>query len=269
MADMSALIARTRTELGDLAEDFVVPAMGGRPIIELGVRNIIPANVQVIVVEPGLPGTVVAEDRFMVTERTGILTLLDIPTEGAVVTVTGQHYPVWSETELTRFCTDAVSQHVHNRETVERYKDEHGHIRYERTDTVLADLPDVEVVPVSCLAAIEALWAAATDAATDIDVVTSEGTHIARGQRYDQIVEHIARLTGRYKEICSQLGVGLYRIEMRTLRRVSLTTGRLVPVFTPREYDEWDKPRRRLPPIDSPDEDESGIPSPIYGAWGY
>lgn len=269
MADMPTLIARTRTELGDLAEDFVVPAMGGAPVIELGVRNIIPASVQIVVTDPGFPGAVVAADRYVLRERTGLITLLDIPTADAVVTVTGQHNPIWSDAELGRFTTDAVNQHVHNRETQTRYKDEHGHIRYERHQATLADLPDVEIVPVACLAAIEALWAAATDAATDIDVVTSEGTHIARGQRYDQIITHIGRLTSRYKEVCAQLGVGLYRLEIGVLRRVSLTTGRLIPVFTPREYDEWDLPRRRLPPIDSPNEDESGIPSPVYGAWGF
>ncbi|MEU4534280.1 hypothetical protein AB0G15_05350 [Streptosporangium sp. NPDC023825] len=268
MATLSDVIARVRMELGDQAEDFVRPDIGGRQVIELGVRNVDPDSLTVVITEPQLPGEVVDPSRYTVTERSGILTLLDVPSELATVVITGSHYPVWTDAEITRFVNDALAQHLYEVETVERYKDEVGHIRYERGPKTLADLGAVEIVPVTILAAIEALWSAATDAATDINVVTSEGTHIQRGQRYEQIMTHLEALTRRYKQICQQMGIGLYRVQMDTLRRISLQTGRLVPVFTPREYDEWDLPRRRLPPVDSPHEDESGIPSPIYGAWG-
>jgi hypothetical protein len=47
------------------------------------------------------------------------------------------------------------------------------------------------------------------------------------------------------------LNVGLHRIEVSTLRRESRTTGRLVPLYVPREFDDYSWPERILPPIDS------------------
>ena len=40
------------------------------------------------------------------------------------------------------------------------------------------------------------------------------------------------------------LGVGLGAAEVGTLRRVSKTTNRLVPVYVQREYDDISRPRR-------------------------
>ena len=56
--------------------------------------------------------------------------------------------------------------------------------------------------------------------------------------------------------------------EMSTLRRVSRLNNRLVPVFEDREYDDYQLPIRLLPPIDARNEDESGIPSPLWSAYG-
>lgn len=88
-----------------------------------------------------------------------------------------------------------------------------------------------------------------------------------RSQRYHQVMAHIAALQQRYQTLSQQMNVGLYRIEMANLRRVSRTTGRLVPLYTEREYDDHTLPTRILPPIDNANEDRSGIPSPVFGSW--
>jgi hypothetical protein len=72
---------------------------------------------------------------------------------------------------------------------------------------------------------------------------------------------------GRYEELCHQLGVGLDRIEMLDLRRVSRQTGRLIPLFVEKEYDDYSLPKRKIPAIDSQNEDASGIPSIAYWGW--
>lgn len=269
MADLAEIIARVRTELGDLAEDFVVPARGGQAVIELGTRNVIPESLTVTITEPGVAGALADPSRLLLKQRTGILTLLDVPTELAQVSIIGEHYPIYSDAEISRFVNDAAIQHMHEREITTRYRDDRGHIKYQRDPLTIATLPDFEIVPLAILATIEALWSMSTDAASDIDVVTAEGTHIPRGQRYDQIMRHITELTSRYKLLCQQYNIGIYRVAVGTMRRVSYMTGRLVPVFRPREYDDWDMPTRELPPIDSPNEDESGIPSPVWGGWGW
>jgi hypothetical protein len=119
------------------------------------------------------------------------------------------------------------------------------------------------------LACTEAMWALATDAATDINVQTADGTSVDRGQRFAQIQKQIELLTDRYKMLCEKMGVGLYAIEVTNLRRVSRTTGRLVPIFREREYDDYSLPKRVLPPIGPghQNDDESGIPSQTWGGY--
>jgi hypothetical protein len=66
------------------------------------------------------------------------------------------------------------------------------------------------------------------------------------------------------------MGVGLKAPEVMDMRRVSRTTGRLVPIFEDREYDEHGPPIRKLPPRGNRDEDPDGPASPFWsGGWGY
>ena len=273
MAQLSDIIARVRTELGDKAQSFVIPVPGGRPAIELGVANVLPVGLTVTVTMPHTAGVLVDPSRYTLDATAGIIVLLDVPDELATVTVVGSYFPLFTDAEISQFVSDAAAHHFHGRERNVRSRDsQYGFIKYTREPVTIANCDQVEESPLVMLACIEALWTLATDAASDIDVVTAEGTHISRGQRYDQIMGHIAQLTARYVDWCRQYNIGMFRIEQNQLRRVSLTTGRLVPVFRPREYDEqgpssW--PIRRLPQIDSTDEDDSGIPSPWAPGWGY
>src|SRR5690606_32559686 len=176
---------------------------------------------------------------------------------------------LFSDKEIQRFINDALIQHTRGRKLVTRYRDDAGRIRYKREDLTLENLPEEEVEPLAILATIEALWSATTDAATDMDVVTSEGTHLRRSQRYTQMLEQIDRLTERYQMFCNLLGIGLYRIEQRHLRRTTLLRGRLVPLLRPRAYDSWHMPGPFRPPGELVREDESGIPRPILGRCAF
>ena len=104
----------------------------------------------------------------------------------------------------------------------------------------------------------------------DIDVSTAEGTHVPRSQRWRQIISQIDILTSKYKELAAMMGVGLYAPEVFDMRRVSRSTGRLVPIFLDREYDETGPPIRKLPPRPSRDEDPDGPLAPYWpGGWGW
>jgi len=82
-------------------------------------------------------------------------------------------------------------------------------------------------------------------------------------------VKQIDGMTDRYNQLCAMMNIGLNAIEMSKIRRVSKTTNRLVPIFEDREYDDYELPRRQLPPIDNRDEDESNLQSPVFGGmWG-
>jgi hypothetical protein len=70
-------------------------------------------------------------------------------------------------------------------------------------------------------------------------------------------------------DYCNQLNVGMYRMETLNLRRTSKTTGRLVPLFKSREFDDHRWPTRLTPPIDHRNDDYSGVPTPLWSpSWG-
>lgn len=183
--------------------------------------------------------------------------------------IAGQAWSLFSDAELAQICIDSVRQHTFAQEIEERYRDAHGFISYRETAKSLQNLPAIEEPLVEMLSTINAFWALANDAASDSNVQTAEGTVIDRTTRYRQIMEQIAALTARYQDYCGQLNVGLYRTEVLQLRRTSRTTGRLVPLFKSREYDDHRWPQRLIPPVDHRNDDVSGVPSPLwYGNWG-
>ena len=77
---------------------------------------------------------------------------------------------------------------------------------------------------------------------------------IPRSERYRQLMQMIQVRKDQYKELCSQLGIGLYKIDIFTLRRTSKTTNRYVPVYLPQEVDDRSMPMR------------AELPMPTYGA---
>lgn len=187
----------------------------------------------------------------------------------ATLIVAGNAWSLFSDTELAAYCSDAVNQHCFGASITERLRDFMGHIDYRDSHKNLSNLPAIEVPLVVMLATINVFWTLANDVASDVNVTTAEGTTIDRSSQYQQIMGQIGALTARYQDLCGQLNVGLYRAETLQLRRTSHTTGRLVPVFAPREYDDHKFPVRELPPIDKRHEDNSGIANPIWNGQGF
>ena len=105
-------------------------------------------------------------------------------------------------------------------------------------------IPAVEEYPIAILATIEALWALATDASFDIDIQAPDGVSIPRSERYRQLTQTIQARWEQYHQLCAQLNIGLWRIEMGTLRRISRTTNKLVPVYMAQEIDDSRNPER-------------------------
>jgi hypothetical protein len=182
----------------------------------------------------------------------------------ATLIVTGTAWGMFTDNDLTDIVNDATRQHCMGQTLQERYKSTQGFITYRDVPKNLDNLPKMEENLIVTLADIDAMWILATDAATDVNVQTAEGTNIDRSARYQQLMEHIQRLKQKYIDWCAQLGVGMFRMETMTMRRISRTTNRYVPVFEGREYDDHRYPVRQLPQIDSRDQDTSGVPSPIW-----
>jgi hypothetical protein len=54
----------------------------------------------------------------------------------------------------------------------------------------------------------------------------------------------IAQRQEQYHNLCSALNIGLWRVEMATLRRISRTTNKLVPIYMAQEVDDARMPER-------------------------
>jgi hypothetical protein len=108
----------------------------------------------------------------------------------------------------------------------------------------LGRIPAVEEYPIAILAVIEALWALATDASFDIDISAPDGVSIPRHQRYQQLMNTIQQRWDQYHQLCTALNIGLWRIQMGTLRRVSRLTNKLVPIYMAQEIDDSRRPER-------------------------
>lgn len=273
MATEAEIIHRVRLELGDLAEPFRehYRGTGTQDEFDLPAQRISTTNLSAFTVgSGGTPADLVLGTDFTLDEENGVVRLTDALAMDVLLIVEGVAYGLFTDEELEHFVHDATLQHTNGREVRTRYKDDRGFIKYDETPMALDNLPEVENLLVAILATIEALWALSTDMSTDIDITTSEGTHVPRSQRYQQTRYQIEMLTEKYEKLCAQLNVGLGRIEVSTLRRISRTTGRLVPIFKPREYDDTTLPTRVLPTIDGRDGDPDGPPSPatyrgLYG----
>jgi hypothetical protein len=90
----------------------------------------------------------------------------------------------------------------------------------------------------------------ATDAAFDIDISAPDGVTIPRSERFSQLSNIVQQRWEQYRQLCAQLNVGLWRIEMSTLRRVSRTTNKYVPIYIPQEVDDARMPQRVWLPND-------------------
>lgn len=269
---LADVLKRVRIELGDTGAPFSDTFLGTGTVTMFDLTEINVWDVSATWVKDMVPTPLVAETDYSLDAQEGRIFLLPavgpLP-QGDTLVVSGKAGGLFSDDELEMFINDSVLQHTKGRETVERYRSTEGFIRYLETPVTLANLPAVEGSLVAIRASIEALWALATDAATDIDISTADGTTVPRTQRYRQLRQQIDGLTDRYNDLCAQMNVGLNRLEVGKLRRVSRTTNRLVPVFVSREYDDYDLPRREITPVDVHNEDKSGVASPVYGGtWG-
>jgi len=94
-----------------------------------------------------------------------------------------------------------------------------------------------------------ALYTLATDAAFDIDIISPDGVSIPRSERYRQLLELVQQRKEQYRELCNLLGVGLHKIDVFSVRRVSRRTNRYVPIYRPQEVDDGSMPQRVYLPV--------------------
>jgi hypothetical protein len=228
VATISSLVSRVRFELGDLGKTFVdqFVADGTTNRFKLNYSPIDAATATVFKNGADVTST------SSIEESTGSLLLVTVPADGDIITVSGTYYRYFTATELATLVTDAVAQHSS------------GHQDAVGRKLTVDTLPTIEEYPVAIYATTLALYTLATDASFDIDIAAPDGVSIPRSERYRQLMEMVQQRQIQYRDLCVQLGVGMYRIEVFTLRRQSKATGRYVPVYKPQEVDDRSYPQR-------------------------
>ena len=222
MATNSSLAERLRSEIGDLGKSFVYQFKADG----LTNRFLVPYSpidgASLIIIDEGAD----VSNSVVVEETTGYITFDIVPTAGHNIVVSGTYFRYFTATEMCEFIDTAFGQHIAN------HADAYGR------GYTLATLPGLEEYPVVVYAASLALYTLATDASFDIDITAPDGVMIPRSERYRQLMQMIEVRKNQYKELCSQLGIGLYKIDVFSLRRISKTTNHYVPIFQPQEIDD-------------------------------
>lgn len=231
MASVQQLSERLRAEIGDIARTFTDTFTGDGFTyrFQLSQAPIQGYTLQVYV------NDVNKSDSVIVEEGVGLLEFnqASIPTNNAVIKVIGQAYRYFTDSDITYYINNAFLEHSRNS------TDTNG-----SRITQLALIPPIEEYPLVLLASTMALYTLATDTAFDIDVISPDGVSIPRSERFRQLTEIIQIRKEQYRELCTLLGIGLHRIEVTTLRRISRLTNKYVPVYRPQEIDDASIPQR-------------------------
>jgi hypothetical protein len=230
MATLLDLISKVRIELNDQSRQFT-KVFTGDGVTKDFVTGYKPLDATTLMVKNNST-TLTNPTTYTVETVYGVIHTVTAPALGNTLTITGSVFRYFTDDQLTYFINVALLQHTNGRTD--------GLNRAVTIDT----LPEIEVYPVVLLSAVEALWALATDAAFDINIQAPDGVTIPRGQRFSQLNAIIESRKEQYRTLCSALNIGVWRLEIGTLRRVSRTTNKLVPVYMPQEIDDSSKPER-------------------------
>lgn len=238
MATLTNLASRLRDELGDFGKSFVYQATGdGSTVRFLVPYSPIDGETLIVHVNGSDVSTTVT-----VEEETGYVTFDTAPASAAPIIFAGTYFRYFTNQEICQFVNDAFTQHTAN------HADSFGR------PVSLASLPGVEEYPVVIYACTLAMYTLANDASFDIDITAPDGVMIPRSERYRQVMNMVQERKEQYKELCSQLGIGLYKIDVFQLRRIAKSTNRYIPIYLPQEVDDTSMPQRVL------------LPMPTYGS---
>jgi hypothetical protein len=223
VANLDVLVDRVRQELGDLPQSFVqeLQADGDRDRFALEYSPLDGPTLSVRVRtgndEVDLSAMVAVE------EQTGVLVLPSIPAAGSTVIVSGTHFRYFTTMEVETFISTALEQHAARR------TDSLGRL------ITVETLDGIEEYPVAVYATVLALYTLATDASFDIDIIAPDGVTIPRSERFRQLMQMVEERKKQYEELCVLLGIGMFSIDVFTLRRQSKMTNRMVPIYIAQE----------------------------------
>lgn len=233
MATFDDVVTIARTYLRDFPRFFQTSFASGGRTYQLGHINIDSSSLYVAVYQPsGGSASAVPANEYSLDVRNGILRLANTPATGAQVMVEGYYYEWVTPDDLAFYTQRAIEKHL------------------VALETSLSNLTDVVINAIGIAAIVESLWALMTEYSRDIDVITSESVHIPASQRFRMVQSLLGQWEGEYQRHATALNIGLDRIEVFNLRRVSRTTNKLVPLYKSQELGDYAPIERLWPKID-------------------
>lgn len=224
MATKSDITTTARNYLRDFPKFFresFVPT--GGTMYELGKPNVDSTTLYVAYVPNagGSASTLAASTGYTLDDRNGLIRTVDTIATTNTLMVEGYYYEWLLPDDLDFYADMAINLNTHN------------------IKVPLADMaPAVaDVVGIHCL--VQALWGLLSEYSRDIDVISSESVHIMASQRYRMVSDLLEYWTAEYNKRAQALNIGLERLEVINLRRISRTTNRLVPLYKSREVGDY------------------------------
>lgn len=210
----------TRNYLRDFPKFFQVSFDAVGRTYQLGNINI-DSETLYVATTSGASATELTTSQYSLDVRNGILRLASTPTSGSRIMVEGYYYEWLIPSDLQFYCERSINFH---RPTI--------NIPLEQASPAVLDV-------IGLGALVEALQALMTEYARDIDVMTSESIHIPGSQRFRMLQSLVQQWEVEYRKHANNLNIGPEKIDQFSLRRVSRTTNRLVPLYVAKEFGDY------------------------------
>ncbi len=236
MATFDDVVTIARNYLRDFPKFFQVSFDALGRTYQLGHTNVDAESLWVASYIPNTPSasaTAIGTTGYSLDSRNGILRLTNPPSTSAKVMVEGYYYEWVTPADLEFYSRKAIQKHLHS------------------LNSDLTELSDAVINAIGIAAICESLWALMTEYSRDIDIITSESVHIPASQRFRMVQALLAQWEEEYKRHATALNIGIDRMEVFSLRRISRTTGYLVPLYKAREIGEYSPVERLWPRMDS------------------
>jgi len=234
-ATISTITTIARNFLRDFPKFFQVSFDAVGRTYELGSPNIDADSLWVATYVNNAPVTITsdtsASSYYSLDARNGILRFNTTPSASASILVEGYYYEWVLPSDLEFYAGHSIEQHTYN------------------LDLPLENMSAIVIDTIGMHCVVESLWGLLTEYSRDIDITTSESVHIPASQRFRMVQSLLDYWSKAYERQAKSLNIGLERIEVMNLRRVSRSTNRFVPIYKSKELGEYGPIERLFPEI--------------------
>lgn len=233
MATAATIAADARQRLRDFPKFFQASFTPSGRTYKLGHTNVDDDSLWVAYLPTAgaASATTYSASEYNLDARNGLIRFPSVPTASTIM-VEGYYYEWLLDADLEFAADIVINEMLHGQ-----------NFALDQLEPAVED-----VVVLGTL--VEALWDLLNEYSRDIDVISSESVHINASQRYRMVSDLLNHWDEEYRKKLNALNLGLERIEVINLRRVSRTTNRLVPQYKSREVGDYGPLERIFTEVD-------------------